>query len=65
MTRPEALEAIHRALLSQGISDRDVHEYLDWIEDDTRQDWRMWWLLSAGMGLLGLVTGGFLCLVFR
>jgi hypothetical protein len=61
MTRPEALEAIHRALLSQGISDRDTHEYLDWIEDATAADWRTWWLLSAGMGLLGLLVGAAVC----
>ena len=59
--RTECLEAIHRALRSQGIDDRDVHEYLDWIEDATARDWRTWWLLAAGMGLLGLVAGAAVC----
>jgi hypothetical protein len=70
MTRPESLEAIHRALRSQGIDDRAVHEYLDgaierarddWIEDSVARDWRPWWLLAAGMGLLGLIAGAAVC----
>ena len=61
MTRPEALEAIHHALLSQGINDRDVHEYLDWIEDEQRSDWRTWWLRAVQLGLLGLIVGTGTC----
>ena len=65
MTRPDILEAIHRALLSQGINDRDTHEYLDWIEDHMDDERRTWWLRAVGMGLLGFLAAVGGCLIVR